>query len=206
MVLGKVTRRFISQYDRYDVWRYGTNAANNLIDYLEGDVVTQCTHQMAHLWRGCRVPSEVDNKAFQPSASKGRSKVDRLNDLVRELFYYMLKFGIIYTFYWLSSADNLLADLLSRPDGELELLRAAYDEGFWIADVVPNRLSPTGTLPTRTLPEIRGTLQAAVVEQAAAESAMPDSTTLYSTHSSQVKEVSSVSTRARPNHGHRRST
>ena len=76
------------------------------------------------------MPFGVDNKAFQQSATKGRSKVDRLNNLVRELFYLMVKHGFIFAFYWLLFADNVLADLLSQPDGEEEFLKAAYEMGF----------------------------------------------------------------------------
>uniref|UniRef100_A0A7S0Q500 Uncharacterized protein n=1 Tax=Coccolithus braarudii TaxID=221442 RepID=A0A7S0Q500_9EUKA len=98
-------------------------ASKKMIDYLEGDVVTECTKQMAHKWEGCRVPFGVDNKAFQLSAAKGRSSADRLDDLVRELFYLVLKYNFIFWFYWLSSEDNLLAYLLSRPNGEADFLR-----------------------------------------------------------------------------------
>ena len=64
---------WVSQCGCYDIWHYGTNAAKNIIDYLEGDVVTECARQMAHKWNGCKVPFGIDNKAFQQSATKGRS-------------------------------------------------------------------------------------------------------------------------------------
>ena len=39
-----------------------------------------------HLWRGCIVPFLIDNQAFQRSGVAGRSRAQRLNELLRELF------------------------------------------------------------------------------------------------------------------------
>jgi len=165
---------WVSQCGRYDFWKYGTNASKRMIDYLEGDVVGECARQMGHLWKGCKVPFGVDNSAFQQSASKGRSRADRLNEIIRELYYLMLKYGFICLFYWLSSEDNLLADLLSRPDGEQAFLREAYAEGFWTPGVVPQRMSPEGPAPLRVLPEVRGVLRPGDVEKAAVDRAEAD--------------------------------
>ena len=86
----------------------------------------------------------------------------------------MLKHGFICIFYWLSSEDNLLADLLSRPDGEQAFLREAYAEGFWTSAVVPQRMSPERPAPLRVLPEVRGVLRPGDVEKAAADCAGVD--------------------------------
>ena len=74
---------WVSQCGRYDFFSYGSRASRHLIDYLEGDVVTACAASMGHLWRGLRIPFGVDNMAFEASAVKGRSRVSRLNELVR---------------------------------------------------------------------------------------------------------------------------
>ena len=146
---------WVSACGCYDLWTYGSRAARKAIDFLEGDVVTACTRSMAHKWRQCVVPFGVDNMAFQRSAAKGRSSVNRLNDLVRELFALMLYFHFIFDFYWLSSADNFLADALSRKDGEEKFLHDVYASGFWAPTLEPQRLS-TEKLPVRRLPETRG--------------------------------------------------
>ena len=109
-----------------------------------------CVEQMGHLWRGKRVPIGVDNKAFECSGEKGRSKAPRLNILIRELFYLQLRFECVLDFFWLSSSDNLLADHLSR-DRESSFLHDAYATGFWDSAVSPRRHASSGE--TRTLPD-----------------------------------------------------
>ena len=144
---------FVSACGAYCWWRYGTAAKRKLIDYLEGDTVVEAVRRMCVRWRQCVVPFGVDNSAFQRSAAKGRSSVDRLNDLVRELFALMVEHHFILDFFWLSSEDNLLADDLSR-DREEAFLEHAHSSGFWASEVVPERLQGTGD--KRTLPERRG--------------------------------------------------
>ena len=146
---------FVSACGAYCWWRYGTAAKRKPIDYLEGDTVVETVRRMCARWRQCVVPFGVDNMAFQRSAAKGRSAVDRLNDLVRELFALMVEHHFILDFFWLSSEDNLLADDLSR-DKEQAFLEHARTTGFWSPDVVAERLPGTGD--RRTLPEKRGSV------------------------------------------------
>jgi len=75
------------------------------------------------------VPFGIDNMAFERSAAKGRSAAARLNDLLRGLFVLQVKFTFIISPYWLSSADNYLADLLSRGKIE-EFLDVIRGSGF----------------------------------------------------------------------------
>ena len=63
-------------------WRYGPHAARKPIDYLEGDTGIKMTEEMAEQWAGHLVPWECDNMVFERSAAKGRSRVERLNQLV----------------------------------------------------------------------------------------------------------------------------
>ena len=144
---------YVSGCGRYHFWRYGSRAARHLIDYLEGDVVVVAVEQLGHMWHKCCVPFGVDNMAFQRSAHKGRSKVERLNVLVRELFALMLKYHCVINFFWLSSEDNLLADDLSR-DREEAFLEHVADSGFWSEGTQAIRHEEAGK--TRTLPENRG--------------------------------------------------
>ena len=98
--------------------------------------------------------------AFQKSAAKGRSKVERLNSLVRELFALMLLYQCVLEFFWLSSEDNLLADDLSR-NRENAFLQHAFDTQFWEQDTTPVRHEGAGQ--KRTLPQNRGTVNVAQV-------------------------------------------
>ena len=147
---------YVSACGRYNFWQYGARAKRNLIDYLEGDVVVVAVEQLGHLWHKKRIPFGIDNMAFQKSAAKGRSKVERLNALVRELFALMIQFHCILMFFWLSSEDNLLADDLSR-DKESAFLKHAFEAGFWKEKTTPVRHEDAGKI--RTLPVDRGEIK-----------------------------------------------
>ena len=150
---------FVSACGRYDFWRYGSRAARKAIDYLEGDTVVVACTRLAHLWRGCIVTIFCDNKAFQQSGAKGRSKAARLNELVKELFLLMLRFEFVLNLVWISTHDNVNADHLSREDREGEFLGAAHDPtlGCWEPGTVPVRMEGAGRV--RVLPEKRGTFE-----------------------------------------------
>jgi len=149
---------FVSACGRYDFWQYGAKAQRKFIDYLEGDTVTVACQRLAHLWRGCVVSLYCDNKSFQASAAKGRSKAERLNSLVQELFLLMIKYDFILHVIWISTHDNVNADALSRVDGEEKFLREVYkpEHACWSPDTVPIRLDGAGR--KRTLPEKRGVI------------------------------------------------
>ena len=70
----------------YNYYKYGTRAARQPIDYLEGDTVVYGLQEMGSRWRRRTVPFGIDNSAFQLSLAKGRSRAPRLNNLVREAF------------------------------------------------------------------------------------------------------------------------
>ena len=149
---------FVSACGRYDFWKYGAKAQRKFIDYLEGDTVTVACQRLAHLWRGCVVCLYCDNKSFQASAAKGRSKAERLNSLVQELFLLMIKFDFVLHVIWISTHDNVNADALSRVDGEEKFLQEVYkpEHECWSPDTVPIRLEGAGR--KRTLPEKRGAI------------------------------------------------
>ena len=98
----------------YDFYSYGTSAARKPIDYLEGDTVLEACRARGHLWRGKLVFFGIDNRSFQRSAAKGRSKAHRLNTLLKELFVLQIQHGFVLCTFWISSEDNFLADHLSR--------------------------------------------------------------------------------------------
>lgn len=150
---------FVSKCGRYDFWKYGSKAARQHIDFLEGDTVCVCLQKMGQYWYRCRVPFAIDNMTFEKSTEKGRSRAERLQVLLKEVFALQLEDQFVLCPFWLSSADNELADHLSR-EREQQFLVRAYETGFWHPEVVPIRLIGAGT--TRTLPEQRGTLPSAV--------------------------------------------
>ena len=148
---------WVSRDGMYHYYKYGTRAARQPIDYLEGDTVVFGIQEMGARWRQCTVPFGIDNSAFQLSLAKNRSRAPRLNNLVREAFAEQVRHECIVQSFWLSSEDNLLADDLSR-DREADFLAHAYETGFWHAGIVPERHPAAGT--TRVLPETRGSLDA----------------------------------------------
>ena len=85
----------VSACGAYDYFKYGSRAARQCIDFLEGDTVVVAVQRLAHKWRGCVVEFFIDNQSFQKSGAKGRSRAHRLNDLLRELFALMLQFGFV---------------------------------------------------------------------------------------------------------------
>ena len=110
----------------YSFYTYGSSASRKPIDYLEGDSVVRCCKANAHKWRGCIVRAGIDNTSFENSLEAGRSRVARLNDLIRRLLALQIEYEFILEPYWISSEDNLHADLLSRQNIE-KFLEVAHD-------------------------------------------------------------------------------
>ena len=146
---------YASRCGMYNWWKYGRNAARHAIDYLEGDSALQCWREMGPSWYKKVVPHGIDNMAFERSAEKGRSKVERLNCLLREAFALQVHGTFVVETYWISTHDNVEPDLLSR-DQEDKFLTTVYETGFWAPGTVPIRHGLAGT--TRVLPEKRGEL------------------------------------------------
>ena len=123
---------YVSSCGAYRWWRYGSSAARQPIDFLEGDAVVLCAEDLGPGWFRCVVPIFLDNTAFERSATKGRSRAERLNDLLRRLFALSLKYECIFEFHWLSTHVNKHADALSREDGEQWFLDHVYEDGIWL--------------------------------------------------------------------------
>eukprot|EP00965_Chrysotila_dentata_P163979 5414103-Pleurochrysis_carterae.AAC.1 len=73
------------------------------------------------MWRGCVVPFNVDNSAFQRSAVKSWSRAEHLAVQIRRLFMLQLDFGCVREINWISTADNFFADALSWQDGHRKI-------------------------------------------------------------------------------------
>ena len=150
---------FVSEDGTYDFWKYGSRAARRPIDELEGDTVVVACMRMAHRWSGCIVTIFCDNSAFQKSGAKGRSKAERLNNLVKELFLLMCKYAFVLDLQWISTHDNVNADHLSREGREEEFLKSVHETECLAADATLLRMEGAGR--TRVLPEKRGVLEVA---------------------------------------------
>ncbi|EOD11275.1 hypothetical protein EMIHUDRAFT_247959 [Emiliania huxleyi CCMP1516] len=143
---------YVDVWGRYSLWRYTRSAARSLIDYLEGDAVTVATAELGHSWRGCIVPFAVDNRTIEGSGSRGRSRAERLRFLMYEFFALQLRYGFVYSFYWISSEANYLADDLSR-GREAEFLAKVDESGFLAPGAFLQRSAGAGR--ERALPERR---------------------------------------------------
>ena len=123
---------YVSACGAYRFWQYGRSASREPIDFLEGDVVVVCAADLGAGWYRCVVPIYLDNTAFERSASKGRSRAERLNRLLRVLFSLSLKYECVFEFHWLFTNVNVHADALSREDGEQWFLEHVYADGVWL--------------------------------------------------------------------------
>ena len=117
---------WVSACGNYDFYVYKGRQA---IDYKEGDTVLRACESMGPLWKGCVVPFGIDNSVIQRSVAKGRSGVERLNELMKQLFILQVKFDFILSPFWISSEDNYLSDHLSR-DREFAFLALVHTVDF----------------------------------------------------------------------------
>ena len=93
---------------------YGASDRRKCIDALEGDAVLRAAKSIGHLWRKHRVPFYIDSSSFQLSFVKGRSKAERLNSILRQLYTLSVDLDCIFVPIWLSTHHNIGADALSR--------------------------------------------------------------------------------------------
>lgn len=106
---------------RYDYGVYGSAQKRQPIDALEGDAVLRASTVLGESWAGKRVPLFIDNTSFQLSFVKGRSRVERLNTILRRLYLISVKYDCVFVPYWISTHDNVGADALSRSNfGEFD--------------------------------------------------------------------------------------
>ena len=98
----------------YDFGSYGASDRRKCIDALEGDAVLRAGKSIGHLWRKHRVPFYIDSSSFQLSFVKGRSKAERLNSILRQLYTLSVDLDCIFVPIWLSTHHNIGADALSR--------------------------------------------------------------------------------------------
>ena len=98
----------------FGAWRFGPSDQKKPIDFLEGKAVLIAAEHLCKSWNKKIVPFYIDNSAFQLSFKKGRSRVERLNVVLRELFKLSVKYNCIFEPIWISTHLNIFADALSR--------------------------------------------------------------------------------------------
>ena len=128
----KETRRagggYFSMCGAYDHWVYGSATSRQPIDYLEGDAVLVAAEALGPSWRARKVVCWIDNQSFQKSFVKGYSRAERLSSILRKLFTISAKYDCVFIPRWLPSADNELADALSR--GKLQTFFSTVSKQF----------------------------------------------------------------------------
>ena len=100
----------------YDFGVYGSSDRRKCIDALEGDAVLRAARTIGHLWSKKRVPFYIDSSSFQLSFVKGRSRAERLNVILRQLYELSVELDCIFVPIWISTHENIGADALSRGD------------------------------------------------------------------------------------------
>ena len=132
---------WVSACGRYDWYIYH---GRQPIDFKEGDTVLRACDEMGPLWSGCVVPFGIDNSVIERSVAKGRSGVERLNELMKHLFVAQVRHNFVLAPFWISTTDNFLADHLSR-GRELAFLESLHDGDFLLAAARPvHRLPGAG--------------------------------------------------------------
>ena len=130
--------------------------------------------RLCHLWSGQIVSFFVDNQSFEKSGEAGRSRAERLNDILKEIFMLQIIHNFVIKWFWIDTKRNRLSDHLSR-NREDEFLRDAHGDGsedsqsaWWhlLPHVVPRRLDDS-VGRVRVLPEERGVITPAMLRQAA---------------------------------------
>ena len=153
---------YLSACGRLDFFLYGRGARRKPIDYLEGDTFIVAFRRMGRYWKLLMIRCWIDNMSFKGCMDKGRSSVERLNVLVREMYALSLEHQCIISPGFVPTLENGAADFLSRPAVQLgdpiaQVTAIAVDMHFW----APGTVAVVGPYAggTRTLDEERGVLR-----------------------------------------------
>ena len=107
---------YLSACGRFDWFVYGRGASRKPIDFLEGDTFMVGFRRMGRHWRMMMVRCWIDNMSFKDCLRKGRSRVERLNVLVKESFALCLEHQCILAPEYVPTLVNKGADFLSRKE------------------------------------------------------------------------------------------
>ena len=152
---------YLSACGRLDWFVYGRGASRKPIDFLEGDTFMTAFRRMGEFWRHMMVRCWIDNMSFKGCLEKGRSRVERLNVLVKESFALCLDNQCILAPGYIPTLVNKGADFLSRIEVQVgdpvaQVSAIAEEMNFWAPGTVPIVGPYAGG--TRTLEEQRGVL------------------------------------------------
>ena len=152
---------YLSACGRLDWFVYGRGASRKPIDFLEGDSFMVGFRRMGEFWRLMMVRCFIDNMSFKGCLAKGRSRVERLNVLVKESFALCLEYQCILAPEYIPTLVNMGADFLSRKEVQMgdpvaQVSVIAEEMNFWAPGTVPIVGPYAGG--TRTLEEQRGVL------------------------------------------------
>ena len=153
---------YLSACGMLDFFVYGRGASRKPIDYLEGDTFIVAFRRMGQYWNHLMIRCWIDNMSFKGCMDKGRSKVERLNVLVREMYALSLEHQCVISPEFVPTLENGAADFLSRPAVQLgdpiaQVTAIATEMHFW----APGTVAKVGPYAggTRTLDEERGVLR-----------------------------------------------
>ena len=152
---------YLSACGRLDWFVYGRGASRKPIDFLEGDTFMTAFRRMGEFWRFMMVRCWIDNMSFKGCLEKGRSRVERLNVLVKESFALCLDNQCILAPGYIPTLVNKGADFLSRIEVQVgdpvaQVSVIAEEMHFWAPGTVPIVGPYAGG--TRTLEDQRGVL------------------------------------------------
>ena len=153
---------YLSACGRLDWYLYERGATRKPIDYLEGDTFIVAFRRMGQFWKLMMIRCWIDNMSFKGCMDKGRSRVERLTVLVREMYALPLEHQCIILPGFVPTLENGAADFLSRPEVRLgdaiaQVTAFAVGMHFW----APGTVAVVGPYAggTRTLEEERGVLR-----------------------------------------------
>ena len=86
------------------------------INLLELAVVLYACRALATVWAGCRVPLRIDNTVVIGWLHRSRARSELANAMLHEIFALSLTHSFHLRPTYITSADNVMADALSRSD------------------------------------------------------------------------------------------
>ena len=98
----------------WNLWRHTTAQRDRMIAWLELHAVRRACIELGETWRGKAVPLMIDNKTAKGCLRRCWSASSPLMDLLEHIQQLATKHDFVLVPHWIASADNPLADALSR--------------------------------------------------------------------------------------------
>ena len=117
-------------HDRWSAAEVAAFSINTLEGFTKDAVATRMLQQAKHMGISItHLQSYVDNSTAENVAERGRTQSDAMSELQKRRIERNLEWGVFETTERIASADNVVADLLSRGDIE-DALRFAQEAGI----------------------------------------------------------------------------